>query len=436
MNNAPKALRLHIGIFGRTNTGKSSFLNMITGQQTAIVSPLPGTTTDVVQKSMELLPLGPVTFLDTAGMDDGTELGPLRIARTRKALASSDVALLLLESGVWTEYESEIVDASRMQNTPLVLVVNKIDLALPSKDWLDGLKSISVHIMVCSSTGTGTGREASVLALKKNLLAVCPEGFLDPPTILGDLLPSGKSLPLAVLIVPIDLQAPKGRLIMPQVQSIRDCLDNDASVAMVKEKEYSAFLRKLAEAPDLVVCDSQIALKMVADTPMAIPCTTFSILFSRFKGNIDYMAAGAAVLASLTDDDRVLVAEACTHHSLEDDIGKVKIPRWIHQFAGSAVRIDHCTGKDYPEDLAEYRLIIHCGGCTLTRREMLWRIEQARVAGVPATNYGMAISVLQGVIERTLSPFPSALDAYRRALATRDPARQTEARIALNRGRA
>lgn len=419
MNETPKALRLHVGLFGRTNTGKSSFLNMVTGQQTAIVSSIPGTTTDVVQKSMELLPLGPVTFLDTAGVDDTSELGALRVEKTGKALASSDIALLLLESGVWTPYETKIAEECKRQNTPLILVVNKTDISMPSDSWLDEVRKTSPHIMRCVSTETGNEREQAILELKKNLLAVCPEDFLDPPTILGDLLPSGRSLPLAVLIVPIDLQAPKGRLIMPQVQSIRDCLDNDASVAMVKEKEYPAFLQKLSEAPDLVVCDSQIALKMVADTPAAVPCTTFSILFSRFKGNITLMAEGAAVLASLSGGDRVIVAEACTHHSLEDDIGRVKIPRWIHQFAGSDVKIDHCTGKDYHEALAGCRLVIHCGGCTLTRREMLWRIEQARAAGVPVTNYGMAISVLQGVIERTLSPFPSALDAYTRALAKR-----------------
>ena len=258
-------------------------------------------------------------------------------------------------------------------------------------------------------------KEAYILELKKILLEVCPEGFLDPPAILGDLLPSGRGLPLVVLIVPIDLQAPKGRLILPQVQAIRDALDSDAAVAVVKEREYAAFLQRLSSPPDLVVCDSQIALKMVADTPKGIPCTTFSILFSRFKGNINEMAKGAAVLSRLRTGDRVLVAEACTHHALEDDIGRVKIPRWIRQFTGTDITIDHCAGKDYPEDLLKYRLVIHCGSCTLTRREMLWRIEQAATAGVAITNYGMAISVLQGVAGRTLSPFPSALNAYESA---------------------
>lgn len=418
MNETPKALRLHIGLFGRTNTGKSSLLNLIVGQDSAIVSPVAGTTTDVVRKSMELLPLGPVTFLDTAGIDDESGLGELRVERTREALASSDVACLVLESDVWTAYEDELASLAAAQKTPLILVVNKTDVKKPSAAWLDTIRAVSPRIIECSTARAQLNaeeREAFLLALKRHLLEAAPDDFLEPPAILGDLLPSGSGVPLAVLIVPIDLQAPKGRLILPQVQSIRDALDSDAAVAVVKEREYRPFLDRLASPPDLVVCDSQIALKMVADTPTGIPATTFSILFSRFKGDIVRMAEGAAALASLKAGDRVLVAEACTHHALEDDIGRVKIPRWIRQFTGSGVEIDHAAGRDWPADLARYRVVIHCGACTLTRREMLWRLERARAAGVPVTNYGMAISVLQGVIERTLSPFPAALDAYERA---------------------
>jgi [FeFe] hydrogenase H-cluster maturation GTPase HydF len=220
---------------------------------------------------------------------------------------------------------------------------------------------------------------------------------------------------LAVLVVPIDLQAPKGRLILPQVQTIRDCLDSDAAVAVVKEREYSAFLERLSTPPDIVVCDSQVVLKMAADTPRDVPCTTFSILFSRCKGDLVEAAKGAAVLADIGPGDRILVAEACSHHAIEDDIGRVKIPRWLRQYAGADVQVDVSSGRDYPDNLAEYRLVIHCGGCMLTRREMLARIERARQAGVPLTNYGVAISMLQGVIERTLSPFPAARDAFCRA---------------------
>ncbi len=430
MNGTPKALRLHIGIFGRANCGKSSFLNLVTGQDFAIVSDRAGTTTDVVRKSMELLPLGPVTLLDTAGVDDDSELGGLRTGKTREALASADVAILVVEPNLWTAFEEELAAACAAQKTPVVVVVNKTDLATPDPDWLSGLSRVTAHVMTasCKPGGAGAlhdarreanreaGREAILLELKRLLLAACPEGFLDPPAILGDLLPSGAGLPLAVLIVPIDLQAPKGRLILPQVQAIRDALDSDAAVAVVKEREYRAFLDRLSSPPDLVVCDSQIALKMVADTPGGIPATTFSILFSRFKGDIVAMAEGAAALERLGPGNRVLVAEACTHHALEDDIGRVKIPRWIRQYTGADVEITHACGKDYPEDLAGYDLVVHCGACSLTRRETLWRIERARAAGVPITNYGMAISALQGVIDRTLSPFPAALEAYRERL--------------------
>lgn len=413
---APRSLRLHIGLFGRTNSGKSSFLNMVSGQDSSIVSPVPGTTTDVVSKAMELLPVGPVVFLDTAGVDDASSLGALRIERTRRALDSSDLAVLILEGDHWTDYEAELAAACADQNTPLVLVVNKIDLGMPQESRLRELRGISANLMCCSCVDGR--RESYLLEFKRLVLQVCPEGFLDPPTILGDLLPSGRGLPLVALIVPIDLQAPKGRIILPQVQAIRDALDSDAAVAVVKEREYGALLERLSAPPDLAVCDSQIVLKMVADTPASVPCTTFSILFSRYKGDLDAMAAGAAVLSTLKDGDRILIAEACSHHALEDDIGRVKIPRWIRQFSGADLRIEHSAGSDYPEDLGRFRLVVHCGACSLTRRQMLWRLERARTAGVAVTNYGVAISALQGVVERTLSPFPSALQAYRSALET------------------
>ncbi|WP_255944695.1 [FeFe] hydrogenase H-cluster maturation GTPase HydF [Brucepastera parasyntrophica] len=326
MMTAPKALRLHIGLFGRANTGKSSFLNMVTGQDTSIVSPVPGTTTDSVIKSMELLPLGPVTFLDTAGIDDESELGEQRIAKTFRALASSDIALLILESGIWTEYEQTIADECGRTKTPLILVINKTDIHPVQTDWSD---SLAYPYMQCSASRCmryHDEREACMLELKRLLLSACPENFLDPPAILGDLIPRTGSLPVVVMIVPIDIQAPKGRLILPQVQAIRDALDYNASVCVVRETDYPAFLGRLASPPDLVICDSQAAGLMVQNTPADIPCTTFSILFSRYKGDITAMARGAAVLTSLRPGDRILIAEACTHHALEDDIGRVKIP--------------------------------------------------------------------------------------------------------------
>ncbi|HHU36372.1 MAG TPA: [FeFe] hydrogenase H-cluster maturation GTPase HydF [Treponema sp.] len=415
MTGTPKALRLHIGIFGRTNTGKSSFVNLITGQSTSIVSPIAGTTTDVVRKSMELLPIGPVTFLDTAGINDDSGLGELRINRTHEALNSSDIAILLVEPGVWTKYEEGLVADAAKQKTPLILVINKTDLYVDS-----GVPSIgkdidsthTMHVSCISAEKNPAERELIMQEFKRIILTLCPDEFLDPPTILGDLLPSNVVCPHVVLIVPIDLQAPKGRIILPQVQSIRDALDFNAAVSVVKESEYPMFLKKLAVPPDLVVCDSQVANRMVADTPKDIPCTTFSILFSRYKGNITTLAEGAATIHRLKAGDKVLIAEACSHHPLEDDIGRVKIPTWLHEKTGLNLECTHAAGKDYPADLSVFSLIIHCGACTLTRRETLWRIEQARSTGIPITNYGIAISVLQGVAERTLSPFPEALDAY------------------------
>lgn len=420
MIESPKSVRLHIGIFGRTNSGKSSILNLITAQETSIVSPIAGTTTDVVRKSMELLPLGPVTFLDTAGIDDSGQVGELRVKRSREALSSSDIVLLVCEVNCWTPYEEEVLSLCKEQNTPVIILVNKVDTSSPSESFTALIKqndSRTVFLSALNAQRDAQARENFMSSLKHLLITLCPESFLEPPAILGDLLPSGSSLPLVVLVVPIDLQAPKGRLILPQVQSIRDALDSDAAVLVVKEREMRALLDSLSRKPDLVVCDSQVALKMVADTPDDVPCTTFSILFSRFKGNIETMAAGAAAINKLQHNDKVLMAEACTHHALEDDIGRVKIPRWLREYTGLELDITHACGKDYPQDLSSYSLAIHCGACTLTRREMLWRIEQARLSGVPVTNYGMAISALQGVIERTLSPFPSALEAYRTALA-------------------
>ncbi len=413
MTQTPKSLRLHIALFGRTNVGKSSFLNMVTGQETAIVSSVPGTTTDVVEKPMELLPIGPVVFLDTAGMDDSSELGGLRVARTMKIFDRADVIALILEPDTWTRYEDEVLSQAAQRKVPVILVVNKTDRRSPSAEFLAALGEKSTRIVSCSSI-QAAGREQTMARLKKHLLDACPEEFLAPPPLIGDLLSSGKGAALAVLVVPIDLQAPRGRLILPQVQAIRDILDCDAAVALVKEREYGAFLQQLRTPPDIAVCDSQVVLKVVGDTPRDVACTTFSILFARYKGDLVELARGAAVLTDIGPHDRILISEACSHHAIEDDIGRVKIPRWLRQYIGADVQIDTCAGRDYPENLSQYRLVIHCGGCMLTRREMLSRIEKARQAGVAITNYGVAISVLQGVIERTLSPFPAALDAFRR----------------------
>lgn len=413
MDKAPKSLRLQIGIFGRTNVGKSSFLNLIASQDVAITSPTPGTTTDVVEKTMELLPIGPVVFLDTAGVDDVSALGVLRIQKTKKIFDRSDVFVLLVEPNVWTEYEDVIVKESLDRKTPIIIVVNKIDTQEASKDFIEKIKNITNNFMPCSSLAVDQ-REQYINQFKQDLIQVCPDGFLNPPTLIGDLVPSGG---LAVLIVPIDLQAPKGRLILPQVQTIRDALDNDATVMVVKEREYRNALENLKNPPDIVICDSQVVQKMVADTPSNVKCTTFSILFSRYKGDLIEQVRGAAAIDRLKPNDKILIAEACSHHAVEDDIGRVKIPRWIRQYVGFDIQVDSCAGRDFPENLNEYKLIIHCGGCMITRREMLFRLHHAKNATIPITNYGVCISVLQGVLKRALEPFPAALDAYERALA-------------------
>ena len=409
MEKTPKSLRLQIGIFGRTNVGKSSFLNMVAGQDVAITSPVPGTTTDVVEKTMELLPIGPVVFLDTGGVDDSSVLAAPRIKRTQKVFDRADVVVLITEPGEWTGFEDAICDKATAKKTPLIVVVNKTDLGAPSPAFLEQIKLRTERIVLCSSVDTAR-RDEQVHALKRYLLEVCPEDFLKPPPLIGDLVPAGGWV---ALIVPIDLEAPKGRLILPQVQTIREVLDSDAAVLVVKEREYASLLARLKSPPDIVVCDSQVVLKMVADTPKAVKCTTFSILFSRLKGDLAEMVRGVTAIDALKAGDKVLIAESCSHHAVEDDIGRVKIPRWLRQYVGVELDIRSSAGRDYPEDLETYKLIIHCGSCMLTRREMLFRIEQAKSKGVPITNYGVAISFVQGVLERTLAPFPAVLAAYR-----------------------
>jgi [FeFe] hydrogenase H-cluster maturation GTPase HydF len=378
---------------------------MTAGQDYAITSEIPGTTTDVVEKTMELLPVGPVVFLDTAGVDDVSALAGHRLAKTRKIFDRADVIALITEPGKWNEYEDKICEEAKQRKTSVIIVVNKADLMPPSADHLEKLRTISTHVLVCSSIDMNK-RDEYLNAFKEMLIRTAPDDFINPPVLAGDLLPPDG---LAVLIVPIDLEAPKGRLILPQVQTIRDALDNDAAALVVKEREYLSVLGKLKAKPDIVICDSQVVQKMVADTPKDVKCTTFSILFARNKGDLNEMVRGAAMIDRLKKGDKVLIAEACSHHAIEDDIGRVKIPRWLRQYTGIDLQIDSCAGRDYPENLKEYKLVIHCGGCMLTRREMLFRIHHARQTGVAITNYGVCISLLQGVLKRVLEPFPSAL---------------------------
>lgn len=408
---APKASRLHIGIAGRVNVGKSSFLNMLAGQDVAITSAVPGTTTDVVEKTMELLPLGPVTLIDTAGIDDDSALGSQRIEMTKKALRRADILTIVVTADAWSTYEDDLINAARAANVPVLIVINKTDLKEPSADFLSLIDVKRLAWIQGCSTGDVAARESFRSAFKDAVRGLLPKMFTAPPTLLGDLLPAGG---LAVMVVPIDLGAPAGRLIVPQVQSLRDLLDNDAAALVVKDREYAATVQRLATPPDLVVCDSQVVARVVADTPPTVKLTTFSILFARFKGELNALARGAGVLNHLKPGDRILIAEGCSHHPLEDDIGRVKIPRWLRQYAGCDLVIDTCAGHDFPNNLKDYRLVIHCGGCVMTRQEMLARMNEAEDSAVQMTNYGLAISVLQGVLERALSPFPDALASFRR----------------------
>lgn len=408
MNNTPKGNRLHIALLGRTNVGKSSLLNLMLGQDIAITSPVAGTTTDVVEKAMELLPLGPVLFVDTAGLDDISELSGARLKKTAKVFDRADIIILVTEADTWTDFEETVLTESQNRKTPLLIVINKIDLRQPSPDHLKFLQSKSRQILTVSCNNA-TKRRNYLEALKQQLLEVAPADFVANPSLISDLLPPGG---LAVLVVPIDLEAPKGRLILPQVQTIRDVLDCDAAALMVKERELAAALANLKTPPTIVVTDSQAILKVTADVPPEIPVTTFSILFARQKSDLVVMARGASAIGHLQPGDRVLIAEACSHHALEDDIGRVKIPRWLRQYVGGDLQIDTSAGRDYPDDLKKYKLIFHCGACMMNRREMLNRLRKANEAGVPVTNYGIAISFLQGVIKRSLAPFPSALLAF------------------------
>ncbi len=409
MDKTPKSLRLQIGLFGRTNVGKSSFLNMVAGQEVAMTSSVPGATTDVVEKTMELLPLGPVVFLDTAGFNDLSVLSKLRMEKTKKVFNRADIILLVVEPDIWNEYEDDILTQAEKNRIPVIIAVNKVDLKIPDSAFIEKIKEKTKNFFLCSSKELKK-RDDYVNDLKRCLMEICPDDFLNPPALIGDLLPSGG---LAILIVPIDLEAPKGRIILPQVQTIRDALDNDAACLIVKEREYAHLLDNLKNPPDIVVCDSQVVLKMVADTPKNIKCTTFSILFARYKANLMAAVRSVLVIDKLKSGDKILIAEACSHHPVEDDIGRVKIPRWLRQYVGGDLNIDTCAGRDYPDNLKDYKLIIHCGGCMLTRREVLVRFRQGKEIGVPITNYGVCISFLQGVLERVLSPFPAALDVFK-----------------------
>jgi [FeFe] hydrogenase H-cluster maturation GTPase HydF len=400
---APKGMRLHIGLFGRRNVGKSSLLNAIVRQEVSIVSEIAGTTTDPVEKPMELLPIGPVLFIDTAGIDDEGALGQLRIEKTHKAIERTDIGVIISD-GQWGSFEEKLLAELKKRGVPIIAVLSKADLQHPSAELTDQLSRLNISVVIVSST-TGQGLEE----FRQALLAAAPADFIDNPAIAGDLVGPGQT---AVLVVPIDKEAPKGRLILPQVQTIRDLLDSDAMCLVVKERELRAAIENLKQPPVLVVTDSQAFLKVAAYTPPSVPMTSFSILFSRFKGDLVTQTLGAMAVESLQPGDKVLIAEACSHHPIGEDIGRVKIPRWLTQYVGGKLDFTTVQGQDFPEDVTPYKLIIHCGACMWNRRTMLNRLLKCRQAGVPLTNYGLVIAYSLGIFERALGPFPAALQAY------------------------
>ncbi len=397
MQDTPKGMRLHIGIFGRRNTGKSSLLNSIIGQDVAIVSPTPGTTTDVVNKPFEMKPLGPILFLDTAGLDDFGELGEKRAAKSRVVLDRTELAFIVTE-GLWERYEQALAQELKKRGVPSIAVFNKSDLGSPDTEAIaqaSDMVSGVVRISALKRTGLENLREA--------LVRCAPIEFMDHQTILAGLVGPGD---MVVLVVPIDLEAPKGRLILPQVQVIREILDCDARAVVVKERELPDTLESFKTQPQLVITDSQAILKVAADVPSHIRLTSFSILYARWKGDLDTLIHGALAVDSLHSGDKILILEACSHHPIADDIGRVKIPRWLKQYIGSDLIFDYLCGHDLPSNFKEYNLIILCGSCVTNRREVLTRILRAREAGIPVTNYGLVIAKSLGVLERSLSPFP------------------------------
>lgn len=401
LNATPRGQRLHIALFGRRNAGKSSLINAITNQEVAIVSGIPGTTTDPVAKAMELLPLGPVMIIDTAGLDDTGELGALRVQKTLEVLNKTDLALLVVDPGRGIgEYERDVVNRAREQKVPVLGVINKIDLypEAVNRPWQQELDVPFVAVSALTRRGINELKMAVVKAAPRDWAL---------PTIVGDLIEPGD---LVVLVIPIDKAAPRGRLILPQQQVIRDVLENDAVAVMVKERELKYALASMAVKPKLVVTDASAYLKAVADTPPDVLFTSFSILFARYKGDLPTLVAGARAVKDLKPGDKILIAEACTHHPIQDDIGRVKIPRWLRQAVGGELLFDVASGgSTLPENLREYKLIVHCGACMLNRREMLYRIMQAQEAGVPIVNYGVLMAHIHGVLKRALSPFPQAL---------------------------
>jgi len=400
MKTTPRGLRLHIGIFGRRNAGKSSLLNAITGQQAAVVSDVPGTTTDPVEKPMELAPLGPVLFIDTAGIDDQGELGALRMEKTRQAFDRTDIAILAVAAGEWGSFEEKTLQELQARKKAIIVAFNKVDVAAPYEALRSRLKALGIP---CVETAAHEGR--GIAELRNALAGLADAATFRPLPLMSDLVSAGETV---VLVVPIDREAPRGRLILPQAQAIRELLDADVCVVVVQPSRLEEMLQRLTIPPSLVVTDSQALAEVAAATPPQIRLTTFSILMARQKGDFQQFIAGTKAIARLRPGDRVLVAEACTHHPVEDDIGRVKIPRLMQRYVGGELAFDFARGRDFPDDLTPYRLVVHCGACMWNRAEVLARQTVCRTAGVPISNYGMSIACSLGLLDRVLAPLLEA----------------------------
>lgn len=401
MNQTPSSERVHIGFFGRRNAGKSSVLNAVTGQDLAVVSDVKGTTTDPVQKSMELLPLGPVVVIDTPGIDDEGELGALRVRKSYQVLNKSDAAVLVVDASLGLcEEDFAFIEHIQKKQIPYAVAFNKSDLA-PSASLAKDLQYLKEHQIDFVSVSTADLSGIDTLKEKIATLAKTEDTKL---RIVADLIhPSD----FVVLVVPIDKAAPKGRLILPQQQTIRDILEADATAIVVKEYELRDTLAHLGKKPRLVITDSQVFAKVSADTPADIMLTSFSILFARYKGNLPALIKGVTALEQIEDGDKILVSEGCTHHRQCDDIGSVKLPRWIRQYTGKEPEFVFSSGTEFPADLSPYKMIVHCGGCMLNEREMKYRLACAKDQNIPMTNYGILIAYIQGILKRSVEPFPA-----------------------------
>lgn len=399
LNNTPTSERLHIGIFGKRNAGKSSVINAVTGQDIAIVSDVKGTTTDPVYKSMELLPIGPVVIIDTPGIDDDGELGKMRVAKSYQVLNKTDLAILVVDCSVGlSDADNKLLDRIKAKEIPYIVVMNKADM-LDNMPEISSDNNSNNQIWVSTANGKNIhelkeliGKTAGVEESKKRIVAdlLAPDDFV-------------------VLVVPIDSSAPKGRLILPQQQTIRDILDSGAISVVTRDTELVQTLEGLKSKPKMVITDSQAFGKVSKNTPKDIMLTSFSILFARYKGNLKSVVKGAKAIESLNGGDTVLISEGCTHHRQCNDIGTVKLPNWIRQYTGKDISFEFTSGTQFPEDLSKYKMIVHCGGCMLNECEMKYRLRYAEELGVPITNYGILIAYINGILKRSLEPFPDIL---------------------------